>query len=148
MGPMLSAEALIIRDYCTNTSGDGQGNRCPNPNDLLVRSRDTAGFCGDWICCSPKKLVSGDEAFAFPRSECPGLAAWHREGVIHSLAASTGRKVKGTEAGRKQTMRTGRIQRPLDMLVAMGPSTSGTVEYCKNFAGLSASESPRFTREK
>lgn len=38
MGPTLSAEPLIIKDYCTNTSGDGQGNKCPNLNYLLVRS--------------------------------------------------------------------------------------------------------------
>src|SRR5690606_24906167 len=47
------AEALIIRDQCNQTSGDGQGHSCPNANDLLIRPKYSDGTCGDWMCCPP-----------------------------------------------------------------------------------------------
>jgi hypothetical protein len=46
-----SADALIIRDQCNQTSGDGQGNTCPPGDYVLVRPKDTNGKCHDWICC-------------------------------------------------------------------------------------------------
>lgn len=45
------ADALIIRDMCNQTSGDGQGHSCPPGDYLLVRPKYTTGQCGDWMCC-------------------------------------------------------------------------------------------------
>lgn len=51
LGLTVSAEALIIRDMCNQTSGDGQGNSCPPGDYLLVRPKHLDGTCGDWVCC-------------------------------------------------------------------------------------------------
>ena len=51
MGMTVSAEALIIRDMCNQTSGDGQGHGCPPGDYLLVRPKYSNGTCGDWMCC-------------------------------------------------------------------------------------------------
>ena len=45
------AEALIIRDQCNQTSGDGQGHSCPPGDYLLIRPKYSDGTCGDWMCC-------------------------------------------------------------------------------------------------
>lgn len=45
------ADALIIRDQCNQTSGDGQGNSCPPGDYLLIRPQYPSGVCGDWMCC-------------------------------------------------------------------------------------------------
>lgn len=47
------AEALIIRDQCNQTSGDGQGHSCPPGDYLLIRPKYSDGTCGDWMCCPP-----------------------------------------------------------------------------------------------
>jgi hypothetical protein len=59
-----------------------------------------------------------------PDQNAPVLRRGIEDEVNHSLAAGTGRKGKVTEPGRRQTMTTGSIHRPQNMLVAMGPSTS------------------------
>ncbi len=45
------ADALIIRDQCNQTSGDGQGHSCPPGDYMLIRPKYTTGQCGDWMCC-------------------------------------------------------------------------------------------------
>jgi len=51
VGLTVPADALIIRDQCNQTSGDGQGHSCPPGDYALVRLKDISGHCGDWICC-------------------------------------------------------------------------------------------------
>src|SRR5262245_42385737 len=53
------AEALIIRDMCNQTSGDGQGHSCPPGDYLLVRPKYSNGVCGDWMCCPANNDGSG-----------------------------------------------------------------------------------------
>ena len=59
MGITVSAEALIIRDMCNQTSGDGQGHNCPAGDYLLVRPKYSDGTCGDWMCCPANNDGSG-----------------------------------------------------------------------------------------
>lgn len=54
------AEALIIRDQCNQTSGDGQGHSCPPGDYLLIRPKYSDGTCGDWMCCPPNGNGSYD----------------------------------------------------------------------------------------
>ncbi|MEO8327418.1 MAG: hypothetical protein ABI618_16320 [Nitrospirota bacterium] len=64
-------EALIIRDQCNQTSGDGQGHTCPNANDLLIRPKYSDGTCGDWICCPP----NGDGTYNCTKGTNPSNSA-------------------------------------------------------------------------
>jgi hypothetical protein len=47
------AKVKIIRDSCTQTSGDGMGHDCADPDAALVRPLNADGTCGEWICCPP-----------------------------------------------------------------------------------------------
>jgi hypothetical protein len=71
IGITASAEALIIRDYCNNTSGDGQGNSCPPGDYVLLRSKTALGFCGDWICCP----ANGDGTYNCEKATNPTKSA-------------------------------------------------------------------------
>ena len=53
------AEALIIRDMCNMTSGDGMGHSCPPGDYLLIRPKYEDGKCGDWMCCPANNDGSG-----------------------------------------------------------------------------------------
>lgn len=48
-----AAKVKIIRDQCTQTSGDGMGNDCADPDAALVRTQNADGTCGEWMCCPP-----------------------------------------------------------------------------------------------
>ena len=59
LGGTGQADALIIRDQCNQTSGDGQGHNCPPGDYLLIRPKYPDGTCGDWMCCPANNDGSG-----------------------------------------------------------------------------------------
>ncbi len=65
------ADALIIRDQCNQTSGDGQGNTCPPGDYVLLRPKDTNGKCHDWICCP----ANGDGSYNCEKGVPPTRSA-------------------------------------------------------------------------
>lgn len=65
------ADALIIRDMCNQTSGDGQGHSCPPGDYLLVRPKYTTGQCGDWMCCP----ANGDGSYNCDKAVNPTSSA-------------------------------------------------------------------------
>lgn len=71
IGMTVSAEALIIRDQCNQTSGDGQGHSCPPGDYLLIRPKYTTGQCGDWMCCP----ANGDGSYNCDKAVNPTSSA-------------------------------------------------------------------------
>lgn len=65
------ADALIIRDQCNQTSGDGQGNSCPPGDYLLIRPKYPSGVCGDWMCCP----ANGDGSYNCDKAVNPTRSA-------------------------------------------------------------------------
>lgn len=79
IGMTVLAEALIIRDQCNQTSGDGQGNTCPPGDYMLIRPKDTNGKCHDWICCP----ANGDGSYNCDKGVPPTKSAI--SGVLKNL---------------------------------------------------------------
>lgn len=65
------ADALIIRDQCNQTSGDGQGHNCPPGDYLLIRPKYSTGQCGDWMCCP----ANGDGSYNCDKAVNPTSSA-------------------------------------------------------------------------
>src|SRR5215217_9078820 len=73
------AEALLIRDQCNQTSGDGQGHNCPAGDYLLIRWKDALALCGDWVCCP----ANGDGTYDCTKGTTPTSSAI--SGVLKGL---------------------------------------------------------------
>lgn len=71
IGMIIPAEALIIRDQCNQTSGDGQGHSCPPGDYLLIRPKYPSGVCGDWMCCP----ANGDGSYNCDKAVNPTSSA-------------------------------------------------------------------------
>jgi hypothetical protein len=74
LSPLPTADAAkpnIVVDGCNQTSGGGEGHECNSSNDLLLRSQNPDGTCGDWICCPP----NGDGTYNCDQGSSAGLSA-------------------------------------------------------------------------
>jgi hypothetical protein len=63
-----AARPRLVRDECTQTSGGGGGMECNSADDLLLRTKNADGSCGDWICCPP----NGDGTYNCDRGSSAG----------------------------------------------------------------------------
>ncbi|GKS57224.1 hypothetical protein YTPLAS18_07510 [Nitrospira sp.] len=105
----VSVEALIIRDQCNQTSGDGQGHSCPPGDYLLIRPQYPSGVCGDWMCCP----ANGDGSYNCEKAVNPtsSVISGHLKNLLGPRATVLSPGSFGT--GKQPTFQTpgGTIQR-------------------------------------